>query len=86
MNYLVYSKAQLRLQAGNRFMVLPEPKAARVLPAARPAFNLRFAKNTFAKKFKSAENTIQPRPAKFRHLFKGACQGKEGRLEVTGQG
>ena len=26
MNYLVYSKAQLRLQAGNRFMVLPEPK------------------------------------------------------------
>jgi aromatic ring-cleaving dioxygenase len=57
-NFLVYSKAQLRLQAGNRFMVLPEPKAARVLPAARPAFNLRFAKNTFAKKFKSAENTI----------------------------
>jgi hypothetical protein len=43
-NFLAYSKVQLRLKASNRFMVPPEPKAARDFHVARPAFNLRFTR------------------------------------------
>ena len=41
---MAYSKVQLRLKASNRFMVPPEPKAARDFLVARPAFNLRFTR------------------------------------------
>ncbi len=47
------------MKAGNRFMVPPEPKAARDHPAARPAFNLRFAKNTVPRNSSHPENTIR---------------------------
>ena len=33
-NFLAYSKTRLRLKAGNRFTVPPEPKAARDFPVA----------------------------------------------------
>jgi hypothetical protein len=59
-NFLAYSKTRLRLKAGNRFTVPPEPKAARDFPVARPAFNLRRAEEYFAQKFKSLENTFCP--------------------------
>jgi hypothetical protein len=63
-NFLAYSKAQLRLEAGNRFTVPPEPKAACDFPVARPAFNLRKSKEYFDQKFKSLENTILSRLGK----------------------
>lgn len=44
-----FPKAQLCLKTGNRLTVLPEPKVACDLLVARPAFNLRFVKNTCQK-------------------------------------
>jgi len=54
MNSFEYSKAQLQLKTGSRFIVPPELKAARNLHVARPAFIFRFAKNSYERKIQVA--------------------------------
>jgi hypothetical protein len=64
-NFFEYSNAQLRLKAGNRFMVPPEPKAARDLPVARPSFNPSVEhKNTLRSNSSRRKNTILPQLGK----------------------
>jgi len=62
MNLFEYSKAQLHLKAGSRFMVPPEPKAACDLLWRDPLLSSA-SPRILAKKFKSPENTIRPRYA-----------------------